>query len=176
MSLVTKSGTNEIHGDAFEFVRNGKFNARNPFALARDTLKRNQFGGTIGGPILKNKLFAFGGYQGTRVRSDPSDRLTFVPTEQMLAGDFTTITSPACNAGRTIALRAPFVNSRIDPALFSPIALKVVSLLPKRRMRAGAIRYGVGSPENYNMESPRSLSIELQAFPLWTLPAPRAGD
>ena len=152
VSLVTKSGTNEIHGDAFEFVRNGKFNARNPFALARDTLKRNQFGGTIGGPILKNKLFAFGGYQGTRVRSDPSDRLTFVPTAQMLAGDFTTITSPACNAGRTIALRPPFVNSRIDPALFSPIALKVVSLLPKAQDACGTFRYGVRSPENYNME------------------------
>src|SRR5438552_5970254 len=142
VSLVTKSGTNAFHGDLFEFVRNGKFNARNPFALARDTLKRNQFGGTIGGPILKNKLFAFGGYQGTRVRSDPSDRLTFVPTAQMLAGDFTTITSPACNAGRTIALRAPFVNSQIDPALFSPIALKVVSLLPKAQDACGDFRYG----------------------------------
>src|ERR1051326_1796367 len=47
VSLVTKSGTNDIHGDLFEFVRNGIFNARNSFALRRDTLKRNQFGGTI---------------------------------------------------------------------------------------------------------------------------------
>src|ERR1041385_3983355 len=127
VSLVTKSGTNEIHGEDFKFVRSGKFNARNPFALARDTLKRNQFGGTLGGPIVKNKLFAFGGYQGTRVRSDPSDRLMFVPTDAMLAGDFTTISSPACNAGRQISLRAPFTNNRIDPALFSPVALKVTS-------------------------------------------------
>ena len=65
VSLVTKSGTNEIHGDLFEFVRNGKFNARNAFATKRDTIKRNQFGGTAGGPIMKNKLFFFGGYQGT---------------------------------------------------------------------------------------------------------------
>jgi hypothetical protein len=151
VSLVTKSGTNEIHGDAFEFVRNGKFNARNPFALARDTLKRNQFGGTLGGPILKNKLFAFGGYQGTRVRSDPSDRLTFVPTDAMLAGDFTAITSPACNAGRQIALRAPFVNNRIDPGQFSPIALKVTALLPKAQDACGTFKYGVKSPEAYNM-------------------------
>ena len=66
VSLVTKSGTNEIHGDLFEFVRNGMFNARNCFRDKRDTIKRNQFGGTLGGPIRKNKLFFFGGYQGTR--------------------------------------------------------------------------------------------------------------
>src|SRR5213078_1500540 len=56
---VTKSGTNDIHGDLFEFVRNDLFNARNYFATTNSTLKRNQFGGTIGGPILKNKLFFF---------------------------------------------------------------------------------------------------------------------
>ena len=151
VSLVTKSGTNAFHGDLFEFVRNGKFNARNPFALARDTLKRNQFGGTIGGPVVQNKLFFFGGYQGTRVRSDPSDRLTFVPTDAMLAGDFTTITSPACNAGRPISLRAPFTNNRIDPSQFNPIVLKVVALLPKAQDACGTYRYGVRSPEDYNM-------------------------
>src|SRR5437773_12470525 len=88
VSLVTKSGTNAFHGDAFEFVRNGKFNARNTFALSRDTIKRNQFGGTLGGPVMKNKLFFFGGYQGTIVRQDPSDLLSFVPTPAMMAGDF----------------------------------------------------------------------------------------
>ena len=73
VSLVTKSGTNEFHGDLFEFVRNGMFNARNAFATRRDTIKRNQFGGTVGGPIIKNKLFFFAGYQGTTIRQDPSD-------------------------------------------------------------------------------------------------------
>src|SRR2546422_3224346 len=99
ISLVTKSGTNQFHGDAFEFVRNGVFNARNAFALARDTIKRNQFGGTLGGPILQNKLFFFGAYQGTTIRMAPSDQLAVVPSAQMLAGDFTTFASPACNAG-----------------------------------------------------------------------------
>src|SRR5205814_434336 len=108
VSAVTKSGTNEVHGDLFEFVRNGMFNARNGFATSRDTLKRNQYGGTLGGPILKNKLFFFGGYQGTTIRQDPPDRISFVPTTAMLAGDFTTFASPACNAGRQITLRAPF--------------------------------------------------------------------
>src|SRR5205823_12859919 len=87
VSLVTKSGTNELHGDLFEFVRNGVFNARNAFALKRDTIKRNQFGGTVGGPISKNKLFFFAGYQGTTLRQDPSDLTAFVPTGAMLAGD-----------------------------------------------------------------------------------------
>src|SRR5436853_3022020 len=77
VSLVTKSGTNDIHGDLFEFVRNGIFNARNSFALKRDTIKRNQYGGTIGGPILKNKLFFFSGYQGTTIRQDPTSLLSF---------------------------------------------------------------------------------------------------
>src|SRR4029077_5862579 len=52
VSLVTKQGTDQFQGDAFEFVRNGSFNARNAFALKRDSIKRNQFGGTVGGPIL----------------------------------------------------------------------------------------------------------------------------
>src|SRR5713226_844892 len=100
ISLVTKSGTNAFHGDAFEFVRNGVFNARNTFALARDTIKRNQFGGTLGGPILQNKLFFFGAYQGTTIRTAPSDQLAVVPTAQMMAGDFTAFASPACNGGK----------------------------------------------------------------------------
>ena len=107
VSLVTKSGTNDFHGDVFEFVRNGVFNARNSFALRRDTIKRNQFGGTIGGPMLKNKLFFFSGYQGTTIRSDPTSLIATVPTAAMYAGDFTSIASPACNSGQQIALKAP---------------------------------------------------------------------
>src|SRR5438552_9704200 len=67
VSLVTKSGTNDLHGDLFEFVRNGAFNARNAFYAKRDSIKRHQFGGTVGGPIMKNKLFFFGGYQRTTI-------------------------------------------------------------------------------------------------------------
>src|SRR5205085_3072478 len=71
VSAVTKSGTNAFHGDLFEFVRNDLFNARSYFAIAGSTLKRNQYGGTVGGPVIKNKLFFFGGYQGTNLRQDP---------------------------------------------------------------------------------------------------------
>ena len=81
VNAVTKSGTNDFHGDLFEFVRNDLFNATSYFAAVnpvtgkkvRSSLKRNQFGGTVGGPIMKNKLFFFGGYQGTTLRRDPAD-------------------------------------------------------------------------------------------------------
>src|SRR5207302_5377916 len=117
VSLVTKSGTNDIHGDLFEFVRNGIFNARNSFALKRDTLKRNQFGGTIGGPILKNKLFFFSGYQGSTIRSDPSSLSSTVPTAAMYAVDFTTITSLVCIGSLQFALIGPFFTERFDYVL-----------------------------------------------------------
>src|SRR5437667_2032861 len=111
-------------------MRDSKLNAKDPFAAVGpngtrkdDGLRRDQFGGTVGGPILSGKLFYFAGLQGTRVDVTPSTFFSFVPTAQMLRGDFSTITSPACNSGRTIALRAPFVGTQVDPALFSRVAL-----------------------------------------------------
>jgi len=142
VNAVTKSGTNEIHGDAFEFVRNYSFNARNYFAQKRDSLKRNQYGGTLGGPIIKNKVFFFGGYQGTKTRSDPGDSIGYVLTPAMLAGDWTAFTSPACNAGRQITLRAPFVNNRIDPSLYSTPAKNIAVKLPKAQDECGKFTYG----------------------------------
>lgn len=142
VSVVTKAGTNDFHGNLFEFVRNYKFNARNFFARKRDTLKRNQFGGTLGGPIIANKLFFFAGYQGTVVRQDPAENTSFVPTAAMLAGDFTAVTSPACNVGRQITLRAPFVNNRLDPALLSRAALNVAAKLPKTQDPCGRVLWG----------------------------------
>jgi hypothetical protein len=142
VSLVTKSGTNEFHGDGFEFVRNGIFNGRNAFATRRDTIKRNQFGGTIGGPITKNKLFFFTGYQGTTLRQDPSDQTAFVPSAAMLTGDFTAFASAACNGGRAIALKGPFVNNRVDPSLFSKPALKLTAALPTTADPCGKVIYG----------------------------------
>src|SRR5438128_7676340 len=111
VNAVTKAGTNDFHGTLFESVRNYAVNARNFFAPVRDGLKRNQYGGTIGGPIRKNKLFFFGGYQGTITRQSPLSTFAFVPTQDMLAGDFTTFASAVCQ-GRNVVLGAPFVNNR----------------------------------------------------------------
>ena len=143
VSAVTKSGTNQMHGSLFEFVRNDLFNARNYFAATHSTLKRNQFGGTVGGPIIKNKLFFFGGYQGTTIRRDPASDRVFIPTAAMMAGDFTTVTSPQCRAGGQLNLRAPFVNNRIDPALFSPAAKNLVSRLPTTSDPCGLLIHGI---------------------------------
>ena len=70
-------------------------------------MKRNQYGATFGGPIKNDKLFFFGGYQGTNTRVIPTDTRAFVPTAAMLAGDFTAFTSPACNDGKQITLTGP---------------------------------------------------------------------
>ena len=138
VNAVTKSGTNTLHGGLFEFMRDDSLNATNAFAALdadgkrrSDGLHRDQFGGTIGGPILTGKLFYFGGYQGTHINVTPTSFFQFVPTPAMMAGDFSTITSPACNAGRTIALRAPFVGTQVSPSMFSPAALNLQKQLPK---------------------------------------------
>src|SRR6516225_9099362 len=136
VNAVTKSGTNEFHGDLFEFVRNQVFNARNAFAPERDALKRNQFGGVLGGPIIRNKLFFFGGDQFTRTRSAPATTIEFIPTAQMLAGDFTTIASAACNSNGQITLKAPFTNNQINPGLFSPVALNLMKKIAPRPIHA----------------------------------------
>jgi hypothetical protein len=155
VSAVTKSGANTFSGDAFEFLRDHRFNAPAHFASfgpdgkqVDDGLKRSQFGGTLGGPIVRNKLFFFGGFQGTIARSVPSDNISFVPTAQMLAGDFTTITSPACTGGRQINLGAPFVGNRVNPALFSPAALKLIGMLPPATNACGQITWQASSKEN----------------------------
>ena len=68
VNVITKSGTNQFHGDLFEFVRNDKFDARNFFAARKDELRLNQFGGTVGGPIIRDRLFFFGGWEASRER------------------------------------------------------------------------------------------------------------
>jgi len=147
VGAVTKSGTNQFHGDAFWFVRNDLFNARSYFAKKGSTLKRNQYGGTIGGPILQNKLFFFAGYQGTIIRADPADERSFIPTAAMMAGDFTGYASAGCN-GRAVTLDAPFVDNRIDPALFSPAAVNLANRLPSTTDPCGEITYGQRSDQD----------------------------
>ena len=88
VSMATKSGSNDWHGGLFEFLRNQDLNAKNWTSRAVDPLKRNQFGGYIGGPVLKNKLFFFANYQGTRQVGTSAGSTTTTPTQQMLNGDF----------------------------------------------------------------------------------------
>jgi hypothetical protein len=146
VNAVTKAGTNAFHGAAFGFLRDHTLNARNAFATTSDGLKRQQWGGTVGGPVVSNRLFFFGGYQGTRVRVQPPDTTSFVPTAAMLAGDFTQIASAACNAGTALNLPAPFVNNRVDPSLFSAVALNVMKSVPLSTDPCGRTSFSV--PDN----------------------------
>ena len=87
VNVELKSGTNELHGSLYEFLRNEKLDARNFFASERGVLKQNQFGFTLGGPIARNRTFLFGDYQGTRIRRGQTTNSP-VPNAALRAGDF----------------------------------------------------------------------------------------
>lgn len=156
VNVVTKSGTNHFHGSLFEFVRNGAFNARNFFARTQDTLRRNQFGGTVGGPIRKDKLFVFSGYQGTRARTAPPQSIGFVATQATLSGDFSTIDGAGCQAnGKPVQLinpsnGQPFPNNFISPSLFSPPAIALLKNIPTSADPCGRLTFSVPNPNNEN--------------------------
>jgi hypothetical protein len=166
LNAVTKSGTNDFHGSLFEFVRNYKFNGRQFFSSKPDYLKRNQFGGTFGGPLKENKLFFFGGYQGTRTRQSPAGQRALVPTPEMLTGDFTTVSSAACRSTGAINLGAPFSGNKVDTSLLSKAAVNISKRLPTPLDQCGTVEFGnpVRSNESqlvgkvdYNFNSTHSL-------------------
>jgi hypothetical protein len=152
VNAVTKSGSNEWHGNVFEFVRNGSVNAVNFFAAGQDSLKRNQFGGTFGGRIIPNKLFFFGGVQETILRQDPSGSSAVIPTQAALNGDFSTIESAACQAsGKARAIKDPQTGAslgptnQINPTRYDPsTVLFATKYLPiSKADQCGNLRYGV---------------------------------
>ncbi|MFN7994133.1 MAG: carboxypeptidase regulatory-like domain-containing protein [Bryobacteraceae bacterium] len=144
INVVTKGGTNEFHGALFEFLRNNAADAKNFFAQDVTPFRRNQFGGAIGGPIKKNKLFFFGDYQGTRfVTSSPG--FTTAPTAKMYNGDFSELydaTQPLDAAGNTygqlydpfsrvfdangnVVSATPFAGNVIPSSRFDAVAAKM---------------------------------------------------
>jgi hypothetical protein len=174
VNAVTKSGTNEYHGDLFEFLRNGDLNARDFFATSRDTLKRNQYGGVIGGPVKKDRLFFFGGYQKTTQRSDPAQQIAFIPNAQMLAGDFTAVAGAQCNGGRPITLAAAqgFSGNKIGPTAFNPVALNIIKTLPVTADPCGKVQFGfVGGQDEHLVVSKVDYQIsgKHSVFGRWTL-------
>jgi hypothetical protein len=145
VTAVTSSGTNSFHGDAFDFLRNGDLNARNFFAPVRDSLKRNQFGGTIGGPVKKDKLFFFFGYQNTKTRQDPVSNAaaTFVPTAAMTAGDFSACPSDITPLQPAVkALLIPGTN-QFPQSLLDPASHNLAVLLPVSTAPCGNTAFGL---------------------------------
>jgi hypothetical protein len=99
LNAVIKSGTNSFHGDAYEFIRNDKLDARNAFdEFGRQPYKQNQFGATLGGPIIKNRTFFFGDYEGLRVRQ-ATPFLELIPTPAMISGDFSSLLDTSAPTG-----------------------------------------------------------------------------
>ena len=145
LNVITKSGTNSIHGDAFWFVRNTALNARNFFSRGEDQLKRNQFGFTVGGPFIKNKLFGFMGYQKLTIRQAPGNIRELTLTAAERRGDFSSnpikLHDPLSSSG------ALFPNNMIPANRFSPAAVKTLSLSPLPDAD-GFLRYSVSAPDN----------------------------
>jgi len=147
VSQVTRSGTNAFHGTLFHFGRDGALNARQATARERDPLKRHQPGGTLGGPLLRNRLFFFGGYQSTIERAAPTSTLSILPTPAMLAGDWTAFNS----CYRPNWRDADLASGRINPARYSPVALNIVSRLPRPENDCGELRWGTRT-ERHNKQ------------------------
>ena len=143
VNAVTKGGTNKIHGSAFEYLRNGAANASNYFsaAAAPDTMKRNQFGFSLGGPLVKDKTFWFGSYQRTTFRFGTTSNLGFGPTAAELAGDWSTevpvstyqLTDPFTNA--------PFAGNQVDTSLYNPTSLALLKLIPTGNAATGEFNF-----------------------------------
>ena len=144
VNIVTKSGTNEFHGNVFEFLRNGALNARNFFAAKTDAIKRNQFGGTAGGPLRKDKLFIFGSYQGTTLRNFVGGNIAFVPTDAQRAGNF----SSTANQLKNPWTGAPYSGNQIPLTDFSPVASGILPHLPRSTAPDGRVEVVFTNPQN----------------------------
>ncbi len=147
-SVITKSGTNQFHGSLFEYVQNNAFQARNFFSPSVATYRWNQYGGTIGGPVRRDKMFFFFSYQ-RNPSSTPTGGYYTEPTASMREGDFSaaglrTVYDPATltyENGK--AVRSPFPGNKIPSNRFDAVAAKIQGYIPATNLpgdRGGLIR------------------------------------
>jgi hypothetical protein len=133
VNVAIKSGTNELHGTAFEFLRNDALDASDFFTnrsgLKKPPYRFNQFGGTLGGPLVKNKLFLFGSYQGTLIRTART-AITTVPTADMKRGIFPSPVYDPFTLNSTTLTRQPFANNTIPQARWDAVGAKLIQLYP----------------------------------------------
>ena len=154
VNVATRAGSNDFHGSAYWFLRNYRLNAGNFFApfnpvtgrRADDGLKRNQYGGTFGGPVFKNKTFFFGGFQNSNVRQRPNTLTARVLTDAQRRGDFSRLFT---GQGNLIVIRdpananQPFANNTIPTARLSPVFQKFLTqAIPTTPDPTGLLRYG----------------------------------
>jgi hypothetical protein len=137
VNVVTRSGSNQLHGSVFHFLRNGAMNARNFFAAQSDNLKRNQYGGTIGGPAIRDRLFYFGSYQGTSIRNTSFTNQAFVPSTALRQGDFSSITRAIIDPLTNQA----FPGNRIPANRILLISTNLLAKVPLSEAPTGLLRY-----------------------------------
>jgi len=155
INVVTRSGTNQFHGTVYEYLRNNDFDARNYFDVgAAPAFHQNQFGGSVGGPIKKAKMFFFGNYEGFR-EIQPQDEYNNVPNAQQLAGNFSADSQQLVNP---LNGYQPFQGNQIPSQYFNPIGQKILALYPAPNgSYAGGTNYFDVSrtTDNWNQESAR---------------------
>jgi hypothetical protein len=148
VNMVTKSGTNEFHGNAFWFIRNTALNANGYFSQQPDQLRRNQGGFTLGGPVIRNKLFAFGGYQRTWLRSLAGGSSSLTMPAPYRQGDFSNLLSRSTPLRIIDPLNGqPFPNNIIPTSRHSPAAQALLKFSPLPDPD-GFTRYALASPED----------------------------
>jgi hypothetical protein len=190
INLSTKSGTNKLHGSAYEFLRNKVLNANTYFnnqeGISRPPFTQNQFGVNAGGPILKDKLFFFGSYEGFRLRQG-SSFITWVPTDAERAGDFSqvgtsgtatalTIYDPTTSAGCTASVgtcRTAFAGNVIPAGRIDPTAQALLKFFPEPNVSSPngnfAKNYGTGGNVNqYNGRIDYTLSSTQRIYGRFT--------
>src|SRR5262245_10305942 len=142
INIAIKSGTNDLHGSAFGFLRNDNFDARNYFDfLGKPEFRQNQFGGTVGGPMIRNKAFFFGNYEGLRLAKAQTRTFT-VPTDSMKAGQLsTTIIDPITSM--------PFDNNTSHDARIYNTSKALLKYLPQANL-PGTINNYIASPQEIN--------------------------
>jgi len=148
VNAVTKSGTNEFRGSLWEFLRNDALDARSFFGLSKSKLRRNQFGAAAGGPVVRNRAFFFGSYEGVRERTGATRSSLVVPTAEERSGNF-------LNSSRRPndpLNNQPFPNGSIPAARFDPASLKFMDLLKIPLPNASGSRHIYNPPESTNSD------------------------
>lgn len=145
--VVTRRGTNDFHGSVWEFHRNDNLNARSFFEAEKRERLQNQFGAAAGGPIVKDKIFIFGAYEGFRDRPQAGETGMFPPTPAERSGDFSDRTQQLVNP----FTGEPFPNNMIDPSLFDPIAARLLQVVPQPNTPSGRYVVSVPNPNNNDL-------------------------
>jgi hypothetical protein len=138
VEVLSKAGTNSFHGAAWEFLRNDALNARDFFAPRVPAEKQNQFGAAAGGPVIKNKVFVFGSYQGLTNHQEAESVQALVPSAAQRAGDFTALGTTLSNPTDAVTGKpltdaggnACVVGNRISTGCISPVATNLLKYVP----------------------------------------------